>query len=164
MAELAPKILRHVSTYNHSLVKCNLLYFEWIQMLYASQVYLRHSHHPRNTYLLLQERKNAARYFLMDQTQTRAQTALQPFLHLALTSKTPSPRMLADLITRATSAPGTYIFAELLETPAVQALQSLDTPQEFRGYYTALEIFSYGTLAEYDGPLSSPDSQHGSTE
>ncbi len=85
----------------------------------------------------------------MDQAQNRALTALQPFLHLALTTKSPSPRILADFVTRATSAPGTYIFAELLQTPAIQSLRSSNTPEEFRSYYTALEIFSYGTLADY---------------
>lgn len=86
---------------------------------------------------------------LMDQAQTRALAALQPFLHLALTTKSPSPRILANLITRATSAQGTYVFAELLQTPAVQSLRSPETAQEFRNFYTVLEIFSYGTLADY---------------
>lgn len=85
----------------------------------------------------------------VDQAQTRALAALQPFIHLAVTTKSPSPRILADLITRATSAQGTYIFAELLQTPAIQSLRSGDTPQEFQSYYTVLEIFSYGTLADY---------------
>lgn len=85
----------------------------------------------------------------MDQAQNRAVAALQPFLHLALTTKVSSPRLLADIITRATSAQGTFIFAELLQTPAIQSLRSEETPQEFRTYYTALEIFSYGTLSDY---------------
>ena len=85
----------------------------------------------------------------MDRAQNRALAALQPFLHIALTSKFPSPRVLADLITRATSAQGTYIFAELLQTPAIQSLRSVDSSEEFRSYYTVLEIFSYGTLADY---------------
>lgn len=85
----------------------------------------------------------------MDQAQNRAVAALQPFLHLTLTTKSPSPRILADFITRATSAPGTYIFAELLRTPAIQSLRAADTPQAFRSYYTVLEIFSSGTLADY---------------
>lgn len=85
----------------------------------------------------------------MDQAQNRALAALQPFLHLAITTKSPSPRILADLIIRATSAQGTYVFTELLQTPAIQSLWSSSTPEEFRNYYTALEIFSYGTLADY---------------
>jgi COP9 signalosome complex subunit 7 len=85
----------------------------------------------------------------MDQAQTRALSALQPFIHLALTTSSPTPRFLADLITRATSAPGTYIFTELLQTPAIQSLRSADTPHEFQAYLTVLEIFSYGTFEEY---------------
>jgi hypothetical protein len=85
----------------------------------------------------------------MDQAQTRALSALQPFIHLALTTSSPTPRFLADLITRATSAPGTYIFTELLQTPAIQSLRSPDTPPEFQAYLTVLEIFSYGTYEEY---------------
>lgn len=90
----------------------------------------------------------------MDQAHNRAVAALQPFLHLALTTRSPSPRMLADLITRATSAPGTYIFAELLQTPAIQSLRSPDTAQEPRSYSTALEIFKNGTLADYQSTLA----------
>ena len=85
----------------------------------------------------------------MDQAQTRALSALQPFLHLALTTSSPTPRFLADLITRATSAPGTYVFTELLQTPAIQSLRSADTPAEFQAFLTLLEIFSYGTYEEY---------------
>ena len=85
----------------------------------------------------------------MDQVQKQALAALQPFLHLALTTKSPSPRILADFITRATSARGTYVFAELLQTPAIQSLRSVDTSEEYRSYLIALEIFSYGTLADY---------------
>jgi len=85
----------------------------------------------------------------MDQAQTRALAALQPFIHLAITTKSPSHRFLADLISRATSAPGTYIFTELLQTPAIQSLRAADTPAEFRAYLTQLEIFSYGTYEEY---------------
>ena len=91
----------------------------------------------------------------MDQAQTRALSALQPFIHLALTTSSPTPRFLADLITRATSAPGTYIFTELLQTPAIQSLRSADTPPEFQAYLTVLEIFSYGTFEEYKSMIPS---------
>ena len=84
-----------------------------------------------------------------NQAQSRALSALQPFLHLAITTSKPTPRFLADLITRATSVPGTYIFTELLQTPAIQSLRSADTPSEFQPYLTLLEIFSYGTYDEY---------------
>ncbi|ERF75346.1 hypothetical protein EPUS_00139 [Endocarpon pusillum Z07020] len=100
----------------------------------------------------------------MDQAQNRALAALQPFLHLALTTKSPSPRILADFIIRATSAQGTYVFTELLQTPAIQSLRSPSAPEEFRNYYTALEIFSYGTLADYQNapnlPTLTPQQQH----
>lgn len=91
----------------------------------------------------------------MDQAQTRALSSLQPFIHLALTTSSPTPRFLADLITRATSAPGTYIFTELLQTPAIQSLRSADTPPEFQAYLTVLEIFSYGTFEEHKSMTSS---------
>ncbi|KAF7510090.1 hypothetical protein GJ744_007194 [Endocarpon pusillum] len=100
----------------------------------------------------------------MDQAQNRALAALQPFLHLAITTKSPSPRILADFIIRATSAQGTYVFTELLQTPAIQSLRSPSAPEEFRNYYTALEIFSYGTLADYQNapnlPTLTPQQQH----
>lgn len=101
----------------------------------------------------------------IDQAQARALAALQPFIHLAVTTKSPSPRILADLVTRATSAQGTYVFAELLQTPAIQSLRSVDTPQEFRRYYTLLEIFTHGTLADYQNdqsnlPSLTPPQQH----
>lgn len=85
----------------------------------------------------------------MDQAQTRALAALEPFIVLATTTKSPSHRFLADLITRATSAQGTYIFTELLQTPAIASLRSADTPLEYTAYLTLLEIFSHGTYAEY---------------
>jgi COP9 signalosome complex subunit 7 len=89
----------------------------------------------------------------MDQAHTRALAALQPFMHLALTTPSPTPRFVADLIVRATSAPGTFIFTELLQTPAIQSLRSADTPPEFQAYLTHLEIFSYGTFDEYQSEL-----------
>ena len=85
----------------------------------------------------------------MDQAHSRALAALQPFIHLAITTTQPTPRFLADLITRATSSPGTYIFTELLQIPAIQSLRSVETPSEFQLYLTLLELFSYGTYDEY---------------
>ncbi|KAJ4296958.1 hypothetical protein N0V88_003874 [Collariella sp. IMI 366227] len=76
--------------------------------------------------------------------QTRALNALEPFL--ALSKSATSPRAAADLITRATSAPNTYIFTELLQTPQIQALASSD---EFAPSLTLLRIFSYGTYSSY---------------
>lgn len=85
----------------------------------------------------------------MDQTHTRALEALQPFIHLANSNSATSPRFIANLITNATSNPQTYVFAELLETPTVQALRSKETSEEYQGYLTLLEIFAWGTWQEY---------------
>ncbi|KAK8058811.1 hypothetical protein PG994_009259 [Apiospora phragmitis] len=52
--------------------------------------------------------------------QIKALNALEPFL--ALTKSATSPRAAADLVTRATSTPNTYVFAELLQSPQIQAL------------------------------------------
>ncbi|RMD44733.1 hypothetical protein DV735_g417, partial [Chaetothyriales sp. CBS 134920] len=85
----------------------------------------------------------------MDHTQAKALAALQPFIHLAITTKNASNRVLADLITRATAAPGTYVFTELLQLPVIQRLGAPDTPAEYRAYLTVLELFSWGTYEEY---------------
>jgi COP9 signalosome complex subunit 7 len=90
----------------------------------------------------------------MDQSQSRALEALQPFIHLTTSSTASSPRFIANIITNATSSPNTFVFAELLETPAVQALGAPDTPEEFRGYLKLLEIFAWGTWQEYHGESS----------
>ena len=97
----------------------------------------------------------------MDQAQTRALAALEPFILLATTTKSPSHRFLADLITRATSAQGTYIFTELLQTAAIQSLRSPDTPPESAAYLTLLEVFSYGTYEEYKSELCATSLQLG---
>ncbi|TDZ68169.1 COP9 signalosome complex subunit 7a [Colletotrichum sidae] len=75
--------------------------------------------------------------------QTKALNALEPFL--ALSKSATSPRAAADLITRATSNPNTYVFTELLETPQIQALASSD----LHSHLTLLELFSHGTYADY---------------
>lgn len=93
----------------------------------------------------------------MDQTHTRAIEALQPFIHLAQSNSASSPRFIANLITNVTSSPQTYVFAELLEVPAVQALRSPENSQEFGGYLLLLEIFAYGTWSEYQGKILDPD-------
>ncbi|CRL30725.1 Proteasome component (PCI) domain [Penicillium camemberti] len=93
----------------------------------------------------------------MDQTHTRALEALQPFIHLARSNSAGSPRFIANLITNATSSPQTYVFAELLELPTVQALRSPDTPAEFKGYLKLLEIFAWGTWQEYQTTPNLPE-------
>ncbi|KAK7754982.1 hypothetical protein SLS62_003066 [Diatrype stigma] len=76
--------------------------------------------------------------------QTKALNALEPFL--ALSKSATSPRAAADLITQATSNPNTYVFAELLERPQIQALAQ---SPEHAPYLRLLEIFSYGTYQTY---------------
>ncbi|KAF2006704.1 hypothetical protein P154DRAFT_517737 [Amniculicola lignicola CBS 123094] len=83
--------------------------------------------------------------------QTRALNALEPFL--ALSKSANSPRAAADLVTQATSAPNTYVFAELLEKPTIQALRNSD---EYSKYLTLLEIFSWGTWEQYKAHGSLP--------
>ncbi|PYH84488.1 hypothetical protein BO82DRAFT_18739 [Aspergillus uvarum CBS 121591] len=85
----------------------------------------------------------------MDQIHTRAIEALQPFIALANSSSANSPRFVANIITNATSNAHTFVFAELLETAAVQALRSPDTPAEYQSYLTLLEIFAWGTWQDY---------------
>jgi COP9 signalosome complex subunit 7 len=76
--------------------------------------------------------------------QQRAINALESFL--ALSKSANSPRAAADLVTQATSHPQTYVFAELLHTPNIQALQ---TSPEYASYHKLLEIFAWGTWADY---------------
>ncbi|KAF2246856.1 COP9 signalosome subunit 7 [Trematosphaeria pertusa] len=76
--------------------------------------------------------------------QTKALNALEPFL--ALSKSATSPRAAADLVTQATSAPNTYVFAELLQTPNIQKLRE---SQDYASYLTLLEIFSWGTWEDY---------------
>ncbi|KAL5340826.1 CSN complex subunit 7 [Aspergillus crustosus] len=85
----------------------------------------------------------------MDQVHGRAIEALQSFILLADSTSATSPRYVANIITNATASPHTYVFAELLERPAIQALRSPDTPAEFQGYLTLLEIFAWGTWQDY---------------
>ncbi|GAB7344214.1 hypothetical protein MBLNU457_2104t1 [Dothideomycetes sp. NU457] len=82
--------------------------------------------------------------------QTRAINALAPFLALAKSAT--SPRAAVDLVTQATSAQNTYVFAELLQTPAIQKLQE-DT--QYASHYKLLEIFAWGTWQEYQSASSS---------
>lgn len=83
--------------------------------------------------------------------QTRALNALEPFL--ALSKHANSPRAAADLITQATSAPNTYVFAELLQTPNIQSLLG---SEEYASYLTLLEIFAWGTWGDYKGTIRLP--------
>ncbi|KAK4542814.1 hypothetical protein LTR36_006190 [Oleoguttula mirabilis] len=76
--------------------------------------------------------------------QTRALNALAPFLALAKSAT--APRAAADLITQATSAPNTYIFAELLHQPNIQALAG---QEQYGGHHELLKVFAWGTWGSY---------------
>ena len=78
--------------------------------------------------------------------QSRAINALAPFLALAKSAT--SPRAAADLVTQATSAPNTYVFAELLQHPNIQALA---TNEQYAGSHKLLECFAWGTWESYKG-------------
>lgn len=80
--------------------------------------------------------------------QQKALNALEPFL--ALSKSATSPRAAADLVTQATSAPNTSIFAELLQTPNIQALRT----SEHAASLQLLEIFAWGTYADYTAAAS----------
>jgi COP9 signalosome complex subunit 7 len=76
--------------------------------------------------------------------QVRAINALEPFILLSKSAS--SPRRAAELVSQAISAPSTYVFAELLQTPNIQALR--DSP-EYSPHLRLLEIFAWGTIADY---------------
>ncbi|KAI3399814.1 hypothetical protein diail_5611 [Diaporthe ilicicola] len=79
-------------------------------------------------------------------------TCSQPFL--ALTKSANSPKAAADLITHATSAQGTYIFAELLTSPSIEGLAS---SPEYQPYLAQLQLFSNGLYATYMSTPNLPD-------
>ena len=76
--------------------------------------------------------------------QSRALNALAPFIALAKSAN--SPRAASDLITQATSAPNTYVFAELLQQPNIRKLAS---DEQYSSHLTLLETFAYGTWESY---------------
>ncbi|GKU00873.1 cop9 signalosome subunit 7 [Fusarium langsethiae] len=83
--------------------------------------------------------------------QTKALNALEPFLALSKTAT--SPRAAADLVIRATSAPNTFLFSELLQTPAIQNLAD----SEFASHLTLLKTFAYGTYSSYKSTPGLPE-------
>ncbi|KAI9835440.1 MAG: hypothetical protein M1819_002358 [Sarea resinae] len=85
--------------------------------------------------------------------QTKALNALEPFVLLADSAN--SPRAATELITQATSAPNTYVFAELLEKRTIQALRTA-TPEQ-AAYLKLLEIFAWGTWADYTSNHTLPE-------
>lgn len=78
--------------------------------------------------------------------QSLALNALAPYLALAKSAT--SPRAAADLITQATSAPNTYVFAELLQQRNVQALQG---NEQYSSHFELLKCFAWGTWEQYKG-------------
>lgn len=90
----------------------------------------------------------------MDLLQQKALNALESFI--VLSKSATSPRAATDLITQATSAPNTYVFAELLQTPNIQNLRT--AAPEHACYVTLLEIFAWGTWSDYT--CSSPALPH----
>lgn len=90
----------------------------------------------------------------MDQSQQRALNALEPYLSLAKSAT--SPQAATQVVTQATSAPQTFVFSELLQTPNIQALDKASIDQ--RNYLQLLYIFSWGTWQDYLGMHSLPDS------
>ncbi|KAI4289765.1 MAG: hypothetical protein L6R35_000970 [Caloplaca aegaea] len=88
----------------------------------------------------------------MDPTQQKALNALESFILLSKSAT--SPRSAADLVNQATSAPNTYVFAELLRTPNISALKTASP--EYTQFYTLLEIFAWGTWADYSAHPNLP--------
>lgn len=84
--------------------------------------------------------------------QQRALNALQKYLALSKNARTPSAA--ADLVTKATSDPSTYVFAELLQTPQIQTLRS---DASHAKYLTLLEIFAWGTWSDYKNATGLPE-------
>ena len=82
----------------------------------------------------------------MDPIQQKALNALEQYTLLSKSAT--SPRAAADLVVQATSAANTYVFAELLQTPNIQALRA--GPPEYAPYLGLLEIFSWGTWSDYN--------------
>ncbi|OJT13196.1 COP9 signalosome complex subunit 7a [Trametes pubescens] len=68
---------------------------------------------------------------------------LEPFL---LMSKAAKGAAAAKLIQDATSAPGVFVFGELLDLPNIQELATHETHSRF---YSLLQLFAYKTYADY---------------
>ncbi|KAF7974945.1 hypothetical protein HWV62_44161 [Athelia sp. TMB] len=74
---------------------------------------------------------------------TNFASKLEPFL---LMSKSAKGAAAAKLIQDATSAPGVFVFAELLDLPNIQELAKSETHSSF---YSLLQLFSYKTFPDY---------------
>ncbi|RPB24022.1 hypothetical protein L211DRAFT_837903 [Terfezia boudieri ATCC MYA-4762] len=74
----------------------------------------------------------------------KALLALQPFI---IQAKNAGPAKAVDIITRATEAPGCFVFSELLELPEIGQLRGNG---EYEKYYNLLRIFAYGSIMTYN--------------
>jgi COP9 signalosome complex subunit 7 len=83
-------------------------------------------------------------HLVLTMEQFRALNALAPFLALAKSAT--SPRAASDLIIQATSAPNTYVFAELLQQPNIRKLA---TDDKYSDHLYLLETFAWGTWESY---------------
>ncbi|KAE8254694.1 hypothetical protein A4X13_0g3309 [Tilletia indica] len=72
-----------------------------------------------------------------------ALAALEPYLLLAKSARGAGA---AKLIEQATSAPGCYVFGELLD---VEGIKQLASSSEHASSYHLLELFAYGTYPDY---------------
>ncbi|GAA6011125.1 hypothetical protein JCM11491_006735 [Sporobolomyces phaffii] len=68
---------------------------------------------------------------------------LEPFTLLAKSARGAGA---ANLISQAVSAPGVYVFSELLQLPSIS---DLATNEQHAGQYRLLELFAYGTWSDY---------------
>ena len=78
--------------------------------------------------------------------QSKAINALAPFIALAKSAN--SPRAAADLVSQATSSPNTYVFAELLQQPNIQALAK---NEQYASSLKLLQTFAWATWESYKG-------------
>ena len=78
--------------------------------------------------------------------QQRALNSLEPYIALSKNARTPAAA--ADVIKQATSDQHNYCFAELLETPNIRSLTDSNR--------TLLEIFAWGTWADYNSTSDLP--------
>lgn len=81
----------------------------------------------------------------MDPQQTSCLNALAPYL--ALSSSANSAPAAATCVSQAIGAPNTYVFAELLSRPNIQALRNAE--RQYSIWLEVLEVFSWGTWKDY---------------
>ncbi|KAG8533789.1 uncharacterized protein KY384_001530 [Bacidia gigantensis] len=88
----------------------------------------------------------------MDQAQQKALNALEA--HILLAKSANAPLAASQVVVQATSAPNAYVFAELLQSPNIKALQNASP--ENAAYFTLLQIFSWGTWQDYESTPGLP--------